>query len=163
MNETTKEQIQQSMAAYSTLLKHTGRWWLTWLFSSHYLEVFITWTWETTWSAPCRPSARCVLSLASNRDSLWCLQKDCPPPVGQQKFILQRRYLSNDEESDQGYGRIRRDADQNRRLIPIYHQHLQPNTGGYDICLWRKIWSRVWPKSAGCVPSSVNNARQSYD
>ena len=124
MNETTKEQIQQSMAAYSTLLKHTGRWWLTWLFSSHYLEVFITWTWETTWSAPCRPSARCVLSSASKRDSLWCLQKDSPPPVGQQKFILQRRYLSNDEESDQGYGRIRRDADQNRRLIPIYHQHL---------------------------------------
>ena len=41
----------------------------------------------------------------------------------------------HDEESDQVHVRLRRDAVQDRRLIPIYHQHLQLNSGGYDICL----------------------------
>ena len=61
MSEVTKEQIRQSIAAYSTLLKHTGRWWSAGSFSSHFWRYLLYEHQEQPdpHHADHRPDARC--------------------------------------------------------------------------------------------------------
>ena len=154
MSETTKEQIQQSMAAYGALLKHINRWCLTWLFTSHYLEVFIIWTSRRIWSAACRPSVRCVAMSASNIQQTWCWQEGCPLHGGRFPTILRQEVYA-----EWPWWKIWPSPwpltakcwpKSAVNLKTTVNSTLITQFGGYYICLWRRIWSRVWPKSARC-------------
>ena len=147
------------MADYGEMLNRIGGWFEKAAFPTPVFGGKRLCLWRRTWFVLCRRSARCVASAASKSSK----PDDHEGPVhcapAESHAICFRRCLNyvHAEEPAQVHDRLRRDAEQDRRLSVKLSKFLTVITqfGGYYICLSRRIWSSPWPRSAKCWMSSA--------